>query len=336
MAIILMEGFDLVGSNADLLAKGFANTEGTWGAAIGRFGGAGYDVGTSLNGVLSINNSFIRYTTIAFWWRNNQATLDSMPIVGVDDIAVPISGPSATNAHAHITTLADGSVQLLGDNILRATSSPGVIQPQTWHHIEFQADANASGTCNVYVDGLLVVTATADFKDGSAFTSISFFGDGGGTVIDDIVIQTDASTQPPLIGEHKIHTLLPTADTAQADWTGAFTDIDDPFGSADGDSTFISTTTLNNKSEFAVGDLSESPATIHAVQSMIIARKTDAGTKGVTAYIQSGTTRADGTEFAAAETYASDTTIRSVDPDTASAWTVSGVNALLVGVEITT
>ena len=42
MAIVLMEGFDLVGDNTELVTKGFITAEGTWNATAGRFGGPGY------------------------------------------------------------------------------------------------------------------------------------------------------------------------------------------------------------------------------------------------------------------------------------------------------
>jgi hypothetical protein len=342
MAIVKIEGFDLVGSNTDLLSKGFASAQGTWGAAKGTFGGGGYDLANSANDVLAFSQTFIRHNTITFWWRNNAAAIPTDTIIaGVSDVLIPITAPSIIQSHMFIRAQTNGTIELLGDFIVRAISGP-VLSPQTWHHIEIQADINAAGTTNVYVDGILAVTATGDFIDGTLASSIVFYGNSGVNVFDDVVLQSDASTQQPLIGEHKIHTLMPDADTAQTDWvrssgTNDFEMIDDTIpGSSNGDTDYISTATLNAKSEFSVANLAESPTTIHAVQTVVEARKTDAGAKAVTPYVQSGATRGDGAEFSTGETYAYRDDIFLLDPNTASAWTETTVNAVLVGVEITT
>jgi hypothetical protein len=128
---------------------------------------------------------------------------------------------------------------------------------------------------------------------------------------------------------------LPSADTAQADFTGTYADIDDPIGASDGDATYITATTLNSKSEFEIEDLPVSPNTIHAVQIVTEARKTDAGTKLITPYILSGTTREDGDEVGTSETYSVATSIHELNPDTAAAWDTAAINALKVGIEIT-
>ena len=335
MAIVLMEGFDLVGDNTDVLNKGFVRAEGAWNATAGRFGGPGYNLPTSDTIVLAISQAFVRYNTLSFWFKTSVNTATT--VCGFDDADVPTSLPSSAASHLHIEVIGDGSIQLFGDFALRGTSAPGVIVIDTWHHIEVQGDLNAAGQGIVTVDGLEVLNVSADFVDATTdFCSPVFYGDLGVNSFDDIVYQNDVSALPTLLGEHKIHTLLPNADTAQADWTGAFTDIDDPFGASDGDTTVISTETLNNKSEFALENLSESPTTIYAVQSVIEARKTDAGTKGVTHHIDSNGTEETGTEFAAAETYGIHQQLHPLNPDGAVAWTETTVNALLVGVEITT
>jgi hypothetical protein len=78
-----------------------------------------------------------------------------------------------------------------------------------------------------------------------------------------------------------------------------------------------------------------SPNTIHAVQIVTEARKTDAGTKLITPYILSGTTREDGDEVGTSETYSVATSIHELNPDTAAAWDTAAINALKVGIEIT-
>lgn len=335
MAIVKVEGFDLVGTNADLNSKGWVTAEGTIGASVGRFGGAGYTLSGSTSNVLAFSQTFIRYTTVSFYFKAPSLS-GTQTILAIDDLIAPSQLPGLNTEQLRVDTAADGSLLLYGDSSLRGTSVTGVIVANTWHHIELQADINASGQGVIVVDGVEVLDISGDYIDGSTAASVVFIGYSTDHILDDIVIQSSSSSQPTLLGEHKIQTLFPDADTAQADWTGVYTDIDDPVGSHDGDTTYISATTLNDKSEFTLSDLADTPSTINAVNLVTIARKTDAGTKGVTPYIVSDTTRDDGLEFGTSESYTVSQTIIENDPDTAAAWTASGINALKVGAEITT
>lgn len=333
MAIKLIEGFDLVGSSADLASRGWSYAEGSLATTGGRFGGRGYELDADYLTVLTYSSTFTQYNTISFWFKTGE---DAKAYIMAIQDANP-DGYVFSHTNILIQSASNGVLSLHGDGgILKGSSASGVINVDTWHHIELQANLNVSGSGRVLVDGVEVVSATGDFYEGALNMYVMFTGDDGINTFDDIVIQGDTSSLPSIIGEHKIHTLLPDANTTQADWTGSYTDIDDSFGSSDGDTTYISTTTLNNKSEFDLENLPESPTTIHAVQSVIEARKTDAGTKGVTQYIDSNGTRENGAEFGAAETYGSHTKVHKQNPSGSVAWTESAINALKVGVEITT
>jgi hypothetical protein len=209
--------------------------------------------------------------------------------------------------------------------------------PDVWHHIEVEADLNASGSSAVYVDGILAVSATSDFTDtGQTYASLSFYGDDGTNTVDDIVVQTDASTQPTKLGVHKIHTLLPDGDTAQADWTGSVTDVDDPIGSADNGTSVITTSTLNHKSEFDLASLPVTPTVIHAVQTVVVASKSAAGVIGLKQHVDSNGIEDASAEFSAPlDTYRINTNIHPLNPDGSVAWTETTVNAVKVGVALT-
>jgi len=336
MAIELIEGFDLVGSNADLLAGGWSYAEGSVGVGGGRFGGNSCILGGSSATTLSREFAFAEYICLSFWFKQASAILSLGEIVNIGDTAD--SSHSSANISIGIGLNYSGSITLDGDGgATIGTSAPSVILPQTWHHIELRGHLSGTGSGSIVVDGVEVINVpSADFLEGTSRNFLMFTGGGATHTLDDIVYQQDASALPPLLGEHKIHTLFPSADTAQADWTGAYTDIDDPIGSTDGDTTYISATTLNANSEFDLGNLAESPTTIHAVQSSITARKTDAGTIGVTQYVDSNGAEGAGTEFAAAETYATHKDVHELNPDGSVAWTETSINALKVGVEITT
>jgi hypothetical protein len=337
MAIVFMESFDLVGSNADLQKKGWSVAEGSVGVDTGAFGGQGYSISGNVSNVLSKGLLFKRYTTVSFYFKNNATVLGSGYFCSIQDSSAPTSHQSGS--HAAISFSNSGQVVIhesISSDVVGA-SDTGVISPSTWHHIEIQFDINSSGTVGVWVDGDLAVQAAGNFDrfDDGVNTSPVFYGDEDVNVFDDIVIQTDATTQPPILGDHRMYGQLPSADTAQADFTGTYADIDDPIGASDGDATYITATTLNSKSEFEIEDLPVSPNTIHAVQIVTEARKTDAGTKLITPYILSGTTREDGDEVGTSETYSVATSIHELNPDTTAAWDTAAINALKVGIEIT-
>lgn len=334
MTIQLIEGFDLVGSSTDLLARGASYSEGVVTASAGRFGGNGYKISTGTANILSFQFTFANYVTVSFWYKIE--TISASVISCIADVSV--SSYQNVNCHTGLQLAADGSIAVGGDGNIPIASSPaGLIQPNTWHHIEYQVHLNASGTGILTVDGVEVVNVSGDFLESTQANVFQLVGDSTHQWFDDVVYRDDASTYPALLGEHKIHTLLPSGDTAQADWAGGYTDIDDPlYATNDGDTTYISATTLNDKSEFGLGGLSESPSEVHAVQVTTDARKTDAGTKALTSYLDSSGGRGDGTEFSVSETYSSRTDIHETDPNGSIPWTTSAVNAVEVGVEITT
>jgi hypothetical protein len=331
MSIFFIDGLDLCGANSELVLKGWAVMEGAVESTGGPFGTQSHSL-TGNNTVAWLTRNFIRHTTVSFWLKVD--TQSTTVIFALNSASSSLSAPSTTTSHFHFQALAGGAIAIGGDGVTHGTSAAGVIVAGTWHHIECQVDTNVSGNGKVYVDGGLVVNAAGDFTDASqTFSSIAFNGD---IHFDDVVVQEDASTEQPLLGEHQIATLLPDANTAQADFTGVFTDIDDPFGSSDGDTTVISSATVTDKSEFGMGDLATTPSTIHAVQLVAEINKSDSGTKGATPYILSNVTRADSDELLASTTYKYSTKLHETDPDTAAAWATAGVNALKVGVEVTT
>lgn len=339
MAIVVdvVESFDLVGDSTDLIKKGWATAEGTVGATSGRFGGQGYSLSSNDDSVLS--KSIIRktYTTATFYWINANAVLGAGNLCGLDNVAAPNQDPTI-NINAVVTFNANGSLSIKDENLdVKVISPAGILSGDTWHHIEVQFTVANSGLVTVKVDGAVAVAGVGDFETlgGATYTSFVLYGDENTNIVDDITIQTDDTSIPPFLGDHKISVQFTDADTAQADWTGAYTDIDDPVGSSDGDTTYITSATLNAKSEFSLTNLSDTPTVIHAVQLVTEARKTDAGSRAVTPYLLSGSTREDGTEFSTSETYSTSTNVYQLNPDTSTAWTEATVNALILGVEIT-
>jgi len=260
-------------------------------------------------------------------------------------------GITPGDINASVQVNADGSLTIEGDSGAdKGSTASGVIVADTWYYIELKVHRAASGSAEVFVNGVSELSVSSqDFLEGSVNSYFAFgsvgSSDGAITFIDDAYVATDASALPTELGDVRISTLLPNNDTGVSDWTpsaagspeNAFDLINDNIGTnGDGDTSYISETTINNKSEFEMEDLAESPTSIHAVAVSTRASKTDAGSIGYTSYVESAGTEGAGTEIAPSESsYNISTDVFENDPDTAAAWLEAAVNAIKVGVEVT-
>jgi hypothetical protein len=194
-------------------------------------------------------------------------------------------------------------------------------------------------------DGNLLVEATSADTKGQAGSDlvemIRFIGNnGGGTSdgpnivsIDDIYV-LDASTR---LGQCRVSTLLPNADTADADWTplGAgshFAEVDDD----NGDTSYIASDTATDLDMFDVEDLAFTPQTVHAVQISWRARKDDAATREVRSRIRSDAAAANGATRTLTSSHLYYHDVFEEDPDVAGPWTGAAVAAMEIGVETVT
>jgi len=248
---------------------------------------------------------------------------------------------SGGNTQARITVAADGTVRAVsGVSTVMASSAAGVFTPDVFHFLECEfVLSDTVGVFKIWVDGVLVVNVTTgDTKGASATTvfrlQITPSGMGAGNIQLDDYYQTDGAR----LGESRVVTLMPTSDTADKDWgrsagSDNYALVDER--PSDGDTTYVTSSTVGDLDLYGMEDLSFTPASIYAVQSSIIARKDDAADRAVRCNIKSGGTTANGTALGLAAGYQQRVTIHATDPNTAAAWTASGVNALQAGPETT-
>jgi hypothetical protein len=115
--------------------------------------------------------------------------------------------------------------------------------------------------------------------------------------------------------------------------TNNYQAVIDPYDT-DGD---VSNVTASNVGDFDLYDVEAYPpasANIKGVNQIVWARKTDAATRTMNLTTKSGATTTDSTAVTLAASYAGYSRIYETDPNTASAWTVSGVNALQIGQKV--
>lgn len=179
-------------------------------------------------------------------------------------------------------------------------------------------DANASGVANRVLFG------------GAVYPGYHVFGDlvimdGTGTVNNDF------------LGDQRVESLRPTGAGSHTDMalTGAATNWQAVSEAVeDGDTSYVSTGTLNQIDTYAIADLSNTPLSVAGVQITILNRKDDAGSRGAAVVLRSGGVDYSGPSFGVADSYLASSAVWEVDPNTSAAWTGTSVNALEAGVKL--
>ena len=246
-----------------------------------------------------------------------------------------------------LVLVSNGTLYLYdSNNSLVAQSSvwPSILD-NTWHYLEVWATIDNSGHALVKVDGVTVLDEDLDTQNGTTnvdavqIYSASDVSDKG-TCWDDIVLMDAAGTRlNALIGDSRIDTLVPDADTAQEDFTcssgsDSFALLDDTIpGDHDGDTSFIYSTTAGHKTRCELEAVSIAALAVHAIALVSVMKMTTGGHTVVAhGTIRSNGTDEDGTSRTLTVSYVPYRDIWELDPDGDVAWTEASVSALEVGV----
>lgn len=236
-----------------------------------------------------------------------------------------------------------------GGTLLGETASP-VITANAYQHVEVLVFFSQTvGTVEVRVNGVTVLSLSGVDTVNTALVECSQVNiassDGAVTVfidVDDLFCYDNTgSFNNIFIGDRRVLTLFPNANTIQADWTpvGAATGfecIDET--SPDGDTTYINATVPGSPgaiSEFGIQNL---PAGISAVSAVVIvemARKTEAGPANTQWSVISGASETAGTDKPMTEIYTYRQDVFETDPSSAAPFTPTQVDNLLIKVERT-
>jgi len=325
MAIIFMDGFDLYSATVPVSRRWSGG-----GLVAGRFGGQALSTTTgnqsltlgSFNSTLAVgfawNRSSFQAKTLIFSFNNSlsgfQQTMCSISIEISG--AVTWDGPSGSGA--------------------TASSVPGLIATNTWHYYEVELTrSTTTGTIKVYLDGVQIISKTNVNTGTTDIDYLSLQGGNGnvGVSFDDMYCVNVATR----LGECRIDTLRPTADTATKGWTPNsgttnFSRVSEE--TSDGDTTFNSATVVGTKDLFAIADLPVTPTTIFAVQPVLVARKDNTALSQLCVDVVSGSATVQGAVNSLTSTYSYHVDTLVADPNTGAAWTATAVNALQLGYEI--
>ena len=347
MAIIFTDGFDLYGTAAgsNLLTRWSTASGGvTPSSAVTPYGSgqslAISTVGTAVAGFAfpAPQSSF----TVGFAYRTTAMALGVPGSVNNQQI-IFLRSSSTEMIGLQLNT--DGSLQVNRQTAVTSGTSLGftaanTIKVNTWYYIELAVSiSDTVGTVKLNVDGNTLLNLTnQDTRNGTPTTIDSLYVNGFNsssttTYYDDMYI---SDTTTPL-GPQRIYTLRPSLDTAQKDWaplSGANNAAMVADTITNGDTSYVQASTVGNYDLYDLGDLTPTSATISAVNHLVWARKTDAATRAINLTTKSGSTTTDSANTTLSASYVGYSKIYDTDPNTAAAWTVSGVNALQIGQKI--
>lgn len=236
-----------------------------------------------------------------------------------------------------------------GGTLLGSSASPAVTAA-AYNHIEAVVFfSNTVGTVEVRVNGVTVVSLsgvdtvyTANVEASQVVIGNHIAGEAGVNPrmdIDDVFCyDTTTSYNNTFIGDRRVLTLFPNANTATADWTavGAATGyecIDET--NPDDDTTYITAATVGLESQFGLQNLPAGISVVNAVVMVERARKTEAGTANTQVSAVSGASITAGADKPLTEVYTYRHDVFQTDPASAAPFTPSEVDALQFKVERT-
>jgi hypothetical protein len=253
MAVVLVEGFDVYngisssGTNIGLNSSWSLISNGTGHSLLnGRFGGQSYSVVTTFSPGIQKFFTATSSFTVGF-----ALYVPSLPNTLNTDGDCFINLKSGLTFMVGLKLINTGALYVQRNTAVATGTSlgntaAGVITAATWHYIELSCTiSDTLGTVNLRVNGQSVLSLTnQDTRNGTPTTVDTIQigalngGRGGQHIIDDLYV-TDSVTP---LGEQRIETLYPSADTAQKQLT--------PVASFDlGANTTVSTTAYATKGD---------------------------------------------------------------------------------------
>lgn len=249
---------------------------------------------------------------------------------------------NANTAVCGLWLTSTGQLQIRTGNstgAIQGTSAP-VIVATAWQHIEIKTTFHSStGAVEIRVNGQTVLNLSnknTDTPAGGNAAQVAIYTQSSACpdfYIDDMYAwDTSGDYNNDFIGDKKVYTLWPSADTSVADWVPdsggvGYSRINE---ATPNDSSYITAAAASDVSDFAVDNLPSNIAAIVAVQTCTRMLKTDAGSSQVQVSLVSNGANVDGTDrtITTNATYYKD--VFEEDPDTNSAWTKSAVDAMLL------
>lgn len=337
MALLFYDGFE----SGEIETPWIVDANVTVSASWARTGGYGMRVEDTFGNEAELNFSLAANdSTIIIGFANKPDLLD----YGIF-FAIRIGVADWLSLRRTVTGVLElhrgGAVSSIG---LIASAPAGTLVDGVWHYIEFKTwPDSATGQAIVRVDGVEVISFTGQtLNTGSPDTTDREIrwvvgNSDGDTIIDDVyVCDTVGPDNNDFLGDVQVERMAPTADDT-ANFVGSDADSVDNFALVDevpaAGADYVESDTVGNDDRYTMSDRTLTGAII-AVKPIARALKDDANPRGIKLIVESGATTDTSADMPLAEGSKYFEKILIEDPDTSAAWTTSGVNALIAGVEV--
>lgn len=222
------------------------------------------------------------------------------------------------------------------------------LAPSNWYYIEvkvtFATTAVGSAEVRVNSNAVLTLTNVQTAVTNANAAVVNFLGGGSGVAQfcrDLYVVDGDGGTNTTYLGDVNIVEIFPNAAGTNQQWTlgaGASQTVavqDGISGTGtrpDGDTTYITSATAGQISDFAHQTLSFSGQVLGVIHVSYL-RKDDAGARQAAQVCLSGVTTEVGSTISLGNSYSYYTDILENDPNTSAQWTQGNFNSATFGIK---
>jgi hypothetical protein len=344
MALLWIEGFEGFGSSVGGAPSPSGIVSRKYPVISGE---SGFDIETGRDGV----GYCIEIADYLSYLRSPNLTTNATCVLGV---AVKINAHPSTqrdllqlyensNRGMNIKLNPDGTLTI-ENNVTDLGTTTSSLTINTWYYIEFKVlTNNTTGTAEIKVNGTSWLALTnQDTQPGTNayHTAFQFQPPFGVTTLYDDVYFLDGSgsANNDFLGNRKVLALDPDSAGDTTQWTPSagsnYQNVDDG-ALCDEDTTYNETSTSTDQDLYNYDALPSTVTQVHGLQINNETRVT-AGSMQLASVIKTGTTTDVGSnDSITSTTYVSTQRVSEQDPDTASAWTKSGVDGAQFGIKAT-
>jgi hypothetical protein len=335
-------GFDFDPTAAQIFTSTTGGTNGTSTSQLP------FGTGFSWNTSGSVSKQF--NTNLATVISGIRLYATSLPGTGSNNAILTVTDQIAGTLQVGLVLFNDGHVQFYRgsgtSNPIGSASAAGVISRQQWAFIETLVTISSTvGVVQCHINGTSLINSTGLNTQASANASVSeitYFdvSGGGGSFYDDwyMLDTTGASPLNTFLGNVQVAGVVPNANSAVGGrnaWTPTnphnvnWENVSNlPLSATE----YNADSTVNDFDMFRFPNTSAS--TVYFVNEWAALQLDAAGSRTVSLDCYSGGTDATGTAFTPSTTVTFTNQPYVVDPNTSSAWTVSGANAAELGVKV--
>lgn len=340
MAMIMFDGFETYGTSASNLTRGHWTTVDAPGGVSttgGRFGGAYLNVDTGDYCYLTFPQTSSE-VWIGFAYHGNSNTGSSGVFYFTE------GGTTAWQLGFHYDGTDESWFITRGTTPTILSGTSGSAPNDEWVYVEVRyLIDNSAGEVDLYINGVLNASVssidtqdqTNAWIDGGRLDSHA----GNNCGFDDFyILDTSGSVLNTRLDQPAVRAYVPSADTAQRDLTPS-TGVDN-YALVDeippSDTDYVASGTYTDADEYEIENLSNYFESLDCVKVIIGAYKDDATSRGVTGTIESNGSYSTGTELVLAGTTDYQFDYIELDPNTSSAWSITGFNGSKLRAEVTT